>query len=91
LTIWRAVSELAAEVHLKFFSESSGRAILDVFWREYIFNFGFSIFFFLFNIYLLGFGVNERPLGLIGSCMAGGSLLGAVPAGIFAERLGRGC
>jgi MFS family permease len=50
--------------------------------------FGISIFFFLFNIYLLGFGWNERSLGLIGSMMALGSILGTIPAGMLAERLG---
>jgi hypothetical protein len=68
------------------------RAPAGQFWLYFcaaiFFNFGFSIFFFLFNIYLLGFGLNERGLGLIGSCMAAGSLLGTLPAGILAERLG---
>ncbi len=52
------------------------------------FNFGFSVFFFLFNIYLLGFGLNERSLGLIGSAMAVGTLCGTIPAGIAAQRFG---
>ena len=52
------------------------------------FNFGFSVFFFLFNVYLLGFGLTERSLGLIGSCLAAGGLIGTIPAGILAERIG---
>src|SRR5260370_5097683 len=52
------------------------------------FNFGFAVFFFLFNLYLLDFGRSERTLGLIGSLMAVGSIAGAIPAGIFAERFG---
>jgi len=52
------------------------------------FNFGFSVFYFLFNLYLLGFGFTERSLGVIGSCLAIGSLVGTIPAGILAERLG---
>jgi MFS family permease len=52
------------------------------------FNIGFSIFYFLFNIYLLGFGWTERSLGLIGSLMAVGSILGTIPAGRLAERFG---
>ncbi len=62
------------------------------FWLFYIaslfFSFGFSIFFFLFNLYLLGFNLNERSLGLIGGLMAFGSILGTIPAGICAERFG---
>ena len=53
-----------------------------------LFNLGFSIFHFLFNLYLLGFGMNERSLGLIGSCTATGSILATIPAGILAERVG---
>jgi predicted MFS family arabinose efflux permease len=62
------------------------------FWLFYIaslfFSFGFSIFFFLFNLYLIGFQLNERTLGLIGGVMAFGSILGTIPAGICAERFG---
>jgi MFS family permease len=53
-----------------------------------LFNLGFSVFFFLFNLYLLGLGRDERSLGLIGSCMAFGSLCGTIPAGLLAQRFG---
>ena len=52
------------------------------------FNTGFSIFYFLFNIYLLGLGWTERSLGLIGSVLAVGSILGTIPAGRLVERIG---
>jgi MFS family permease len=52
------------------------------------FNFGFSIFFFLFNLYLLGFRFTERSLGLIGGFMALGSILGTIPVGLCAQRFG---
>jgi len=52
------------------------------------FNFGFSVFFFLFNLYLLGFGYNERSLGFLGSFMSVGTLCGTVPAGIALDRFG---
>jgi MFS family permease len=52
------------------------------------FNFGFSVFFFLFNLYLLGFGYDERALGIIGSAMAVGNLCGTIPAGVAATRFG---
>lgn len=62
------------------------------FWFYFVasvfFCFGFSIFFFLFNIYLLDFGMTERSLGLIGSCMAAGSIVGTIPAGMFASHFG---
>ncbi len=62
------------------------------FWLFYtaslFYSFGFSIFFFLFNLYLLGFHLTERSLDLIGGLMAFGSILGTIPAGICAERFG---
>ena len=55
------------------------------------FNLGFSIFYFLFNLYLVGTGLNESSLGVIGSAMAVGSLCGTIPAGMMAERKGLRC
>jgi len=52
------------------------------------FNFGFSIFFLLFNLYLYDLGRTERSLGAIGSFMAVGSILGTIPVGIIAQRFG---
>lgn len=52
------------------------------------FNFGFSAFYFLFNIYLMSFGLTERFLGLIGSLLAAGTILGTIPVGIIAQRYG---
>ncbi len=58
------------------------------FFASVFFNLGFSVFFFLFNVYLVGLGMNERTLGLIGSCAAAGSLVGTIPAGILGQRCG---
>jgi hypothetical protein len=70
----------------------AARAPRGQFWHFFsasvFFSFGFSIFFFLFNLYLLGFGLNERSIGLIGGFMAFGSILGTIPAGMCAERFG---
>jgi MFS family permease len=70
----------------------SAKAPRGQFWLFFsasvFFSFGFSIFFFLFNLYLLGFRLNERSIGLIGGFMAFGSILGTIPAGMCAERFG---
>jgi len=62
------------------------------FWTFYAasfcFDLGMFIFFFLFNLYLLDCGANEKSIGLITSAMAVGSVLGTIPAGITAERIG---
>jgi len=52
------------------------------------FNFGFSAYFFLFNLYLLNFGFTERFLGLVGGLMATGTIIGTIPAGVAAQRFG---
>ena len=77
---------------LQYFRQLSAKAPRGQFWLFFtaslFFSFGFSIFFFLFNLYLLGFHFTERSLGLIGGFMALGSILGTIPAGICAERFG---
>jgi len=68
------------------------RAPRGQFWLYFLaaifFNLGFSIFFFLFNLYLLSQRLNEGSLGLIGSLMAVGTLCGTLPAGLIAQRFG---
>jgi MFS family permease len=49
---------------------------------------GLSIYFFLFNLFLLGHGYTEKTLGLLTSAMAVGNLAGAIPAGKLAQRFG---
>ncbi len=77
---------------LQYFRQLSAKAPRGRFWLFFIaslfFSFGFSIFFFLFNLYLLSFNFTERSLGLIGGFMALGSILGTIPAGMCAERFG---
>ena len=77
---------------LRYLHRWSATAPRGQFWLFYtaslFFSFGFSIFFFLFNLYLLGFHLTERSLGLIGGLMAFGSILGTIPAGMCAERFG---
>jgi len=52
------------------------------------FNFGMSIFFFLYNLVLLDYGYSERFLGEARSAYALGGIAGAIPAGILAQRFG---
>ncbi len=62
------------------------------FWSFFVasayYDFGFFIFFLLFNLYLLKLGYNEAFLGLVSGCMLAGSVVGSVPAGIAIQRLG---
>ena len=52
------------------------------------FDAGFSVYFFLFNLYLLDFHFNERAIGLVGGAFTLGSLAGTLPAGGLARKLG---
>jgi len=49
---------------------------------------GMTIFFFLYNLYLLDCGFKEQFLGAITSAMSIGSIACTIPAGIVIERLG---
>lgn len=53
-----------------------------------LFVFSIAIFYFLFNLYLLDFGMTERTLGLIGGLSAIGTIAGTIPLGVAAQRFG---
>lgn len=65
-----------------------GREFWSFFNASALFDFGFFIFFLLFNLYLLKLGHNEPFLGLVSGCMLAGSVAGSLPAGIMIQRLG---
>jgi len=49
---------------------------------------GFGLYFFLFNLYLLDFHLNERAIGLINGALSLGVVAGTLPAGILTRRFG---
>jgi MFS family permease len=55
---------------------------------SFFFDLGLSIYFFLFNLFLIGHGYTEKTLGLIAGAMAMGSFAGAIPAAGLARRFG---
>jgi predicted MFS family arabinose efflux permease len=55
---------------------------------SFFFDLGLSIYYFLFNLFLVGHGYTEKNLGLFTSAIAIGNLVGALPAGALARRLG---
>lgn len=49
---------------------------------------GFGVYFFLFNLYLLDFHLNERAIGLVNGALSLGLITGMLPAVILARRIG---
>jgi len=58
------------------------------FTAAFFFDFGFAIYVFLFNLYLLDLHLNERVMGLIGGSMTLGSVVGTLPAGLLVRKYG---
>jgi len=54
----------------------------------FFFDAGFAVYFFLFNLYLLDCGFNERSMGWIGGAMTLGSLAATLPVGALGRRIG---
>jgi MFS family permease len=54
----------------------------------FFFDFGFSVYFFLFNLYLLDLHFYERTIGLVGGALTLGSVAGTLPAGWLARKFG---
>jgi predicted MFS family arabinose efflux permease len=64
------------------------REFWGFFTAAFFFDFGFAIYVFLFNLYLLDMHFNERAMGLIGGAMTLGSVAGTLPAGLVARKIG---
>ena len=58
------------------------------FTAAFFFDFGFSVYFFLFNLFLLDLHFDDRAIGLVGGAFTLGSLAGTLPAGLMARRFG---
>ena len=70
----------------------SAKGLSAQFWTflaaSFCLDLGMTIFFFLYNLYLLDCGFKEQFLGAMTSAMSIGSIACTIPAGIVIERLG---
>ncbi len=81
LSPWRNPSAWFAEKNLS-------RGYWTFFMAAFFFDAGFSIYVFLFNLFLLDHGFRERSMGWVGGAMTLGSLVGTLPFGALARRIG---
>jgi MFS family permease len=80
-TLWRGARWWLATKRL-------GKGFWAFYATAFFLDFGMSVYFFLFNFYLVDCGFTNKQLGRIGSAMALGSLAATIPAGILAQRFG---
>jgi len=65
-----------------------GRPFWVFFTAALFLDFGFDLYFFLYNLFLLSLHYDERAIGMIGSSLTLGNLVGTIPVGILARRFG---
>jgi MFS family permease len=80
-TLWRGIQWWLNTKNL-------GKEFWTFFATSFFLDFGMSVYFFLFNFYLIGIGFTDKQLGLVTSAMAIGSMTGTIPAGLLAQRYG---
>jgi MFS family permease len=68
--------------------EHLSRGFWVFFAAAFFFDFGFSVYFFLYNLYLLDLRFNDRAIGLITGALTLGSVAGTLPAGVLARKFG---
>jgi MFS family permease len=68
--------------------KSLSRAFWMFFAVAFFYDAGFSVYVFLFNLYLVDFHFNDRAIGLIGGSGMLGTLVGTLPTGVIARKIG---
>jgi MFS family permease len=81
VAFWRNPAQWFREKNL-------GRGFWVFFTAAFFFDAGFSVYFFLFNLYLLDFHFNERAIGLVNGALTLGALVGTLPVGALGRRIG---
>lgn len=71
-----------------FSSKGFGKELWVFLGASFLFDTGMYIFFFLFNLYLLDRGFKEDFLGSVTAAMGVGGIVGTIPGGVIAQRIG---
>jgi MFS family permease len=79
---------LMRRVVYQFSRRNLGRQFWTFFAASVCFDFGITMYFFLYNLYLLNYGFDEKSLGFMLSLMNIGAIVCTIPAGILVQRLG---
>jgi MFS family permease len=73
---------------MRSFPGQFSRGFWIFFAAAFFFDFGFGLFFFLFNLYLTDLHFNERILGILTGTLTLGNVIGTIPITILARRFG---
>jgi MFS family permease len=68
--------------------ETLSRDFWIFFTAAFLYDLGFGIFFFLFNLFLLNLHFDERAIGIITGALTFGNVVGTIPVSILARRFG---
>ncbi|MFL6353288.1 MAG: MFS transporter [Bryobacteraceae bacterium] len=82
------VPSLAGGINWWWIRQGLGRDFVFLQVSSALFDFGESIFFLLFNLYLLERGLNEKFLGQVSAAMTVGTVAGAIPGVALTRRAG---
>ena len=81
-------SKLVARLRAWWTTEALGRQFWIFFVAALFFDIGVSLFFFLFNLFLLNMHFDERSMGMISATLTVGNIVGTIPVGVLARRFG---
>ena len=73
---------------LRSFPSQFSRGFWTFFAAAFFFDFGFGLFFFLFNLYLTDLHFNEKILGILTGTLTFGNVVGTIPITILVRRFG---
>jgi MFS family permease len=79
---------LCRGIHYRLSRKNLGRPFWTFFVASFCFDLGMTMYFFLYNIYLLDRGFKESFLGWMVSAMNIGSIACTIPAGMLIQRIG---